>query len=50
MEEIKLAETDFPDVETDVEVVEEKDVIAETDLEPPYKVLIHNNINTRPIQ
>jgi len=47
MEEIKLAETDFPDVETDVEIAEEKDVIAETDLEPPFKVLIHNdNITT----
>ena len=46
-EEIKLAETDFPNIEIDVEVAEEKDVIAETDLEPPYKVLIHNdNITT----
>ena len=49
MEEIKLAETDFPDVETDTEVIEEKDLDPETDLEPPYKVLIHNNIVARPI-
>ena len=49
IEEIRLAETEFPDVETDVEVTEDKDLLTEVDLEPPYKVLIHNDINTRPI-
>ncbi len=43
MEEIKLAEIDFPDIETDTEVVEEKDLVTEATLEPPYKVLIHND-------
>ena len=37
IEEIHLAETDFPDVETDVEVIEDKDLLTEADLEPPYK-------------
>ena len=43
MEEIRFAETEFPDVETDVEVTEDKDLLTEVDLEPPYKVLIHND-------
>ena len=36
IEEIRLAETEFPDVE----VTEEKDFLTEADLEPPYKMKV----------